>query len=36
MTGENLQLAESALPFLINQAVDCLQPDLVNSGASPA
>lgn len=32
MTGENLQLAESALPFLINQAVDCLQPDLVNSG----
>lgn len=32
MTGENLELAESAMPFLVNQAVDCLQPDLVNSG----
>ena len=32
LTGENLQLAEAALPFLQRQAVDCLQPDLVNSG----
>ena len=32
MTGENLELAEHAMPFVLNQAVDCLQPDLVNSG----
>lgn len=32
MTGENLALAEQAMPFLQHQAVDCLQPDLVNSG----
>src|SRR5207245_1682919 len=32
MTGENLELAEQALPFLTSQAVDCLQPDIVNSG----
>ena len=32
MTGENLELAEAALPFLASQAVDCLQPDIVNSG----
>jgi galactonate dehydratase len=32
MTGENIQLAENALPFLLHQAVDCLQPDLINSG----
>ena len=32
MTGENIQLAENALPFLQHQAVDCLQPDLINSG----
>jgi galactonate dehydratase len=32
MTGENIELAEHALPFLLNQAVDMLQPDLVNSG----
>jgi galactonate dehydratase len=32
MTGENIQLAEAALPFLQRQAVDCLQPDLINSG----
>ncbi len=32
LTGENIQLAEGALPFLLNQAVDCLQPDLINSG----
>jgi L-alanine-DL-glutamate epimerase-like enolase superfamily enzyme len=31
-TGENLELAEDALPFLQNQAVDALQPDLINSG----
>jgi len=32
LTGENLELAEGALPFLQHQAVDCLQPDIVNSG----
>jgi L-alanine-DL-glutamate epimerase-like enolase superfamily enzyme len=32
MTGENLELSEQALPFLQNQAVDMLQPDLINSG----
>lgn len=32
LTGENLELAEGALPLLQNQAVDCLQPDLINSG----
>lgn len=32
MTGENIELPEGALPFLQHQAVDCLQPDLVNSG----
>lgn len=32
MTGENLELAEDALPFLQAQAVNCLQPDLINSG----
>jgi galactonate dehydratase len=32
MTGENIQLAEHAMPFLQNQAVNCLQPDLVHSG----
>jgi galactonate dehydratase len=32
MTGENIELVEGALPFLQNQAVDCLQPDLANSG----
>ena len=32
MTGENLVLPEAALPFLQTQAVDCLQPDIVNSG----
>jgi galactonate dehydratase len=32
MTGENLELAEQALPFLQAQTVDCLQPDIVNSG----
>ncbi len=31
-TGENLELAEEALPFLEHQAVDCLQPDIVSSG----
>ncbi|HUX86994.1 MAG TPA: mandelate racemase/muconate lactonizing enzyme family protein [Chloroflexota bacterium] len=32
MTGENIELAENALPFLQAQAVDCLQPDLINAG----
>ncbi len=32
MTGENIELAEQALPFLQTQAVDILQPDLINSG----
>lgn len=32
LTGENLALAEEALPFLQNQAVDALQPDLINCG----
>ncbi|WP_417307407.1 mandelate racemase/muconate lactonizing enzyme family protein [Devosia sp.] len=32
MTGENIELVDQALPFLTRQAVDCLQPDIVNSG----
>ncbi|MCD6285497.1 MAG: mandelate racemase/muconate lactonizing enzyme family protein [Anaerolineae bacterium] len=32
LTGENIALTEGALPFLQNQAVDCLQPDLINCG----
>jgi hypothetical protein len=32
MTGENLALAEAARPFLEHQAVDVLQPDLMNAG----
>jgi L-alanine-DL-glutamate epimerase-like enolase superfamily enzyme len=32
MTGENIELTDQALPFLESQAVDCLQPDIVNSG----
>jgi L-alanine-DL-glutamate epimerase-like enolase superfamily enzyme len=32
LTGENIELAENALPFLQNQVVDALQPDLINSG----
>jgi galactonate dehydratase len=32
LTGENLELAENALPFILHQAVDCLQPDLINCG----
>ena len=32
MTGENLALTEGVLPFLQHQAVDCLQPDLINCG----
>jgi L-alanine-DL-glutamate epimerase-like enolase superfamily enzyme len=31
-TGENMELVEMATPFLQNQAVNMLQPDLVNSG----
>jgi galactonate dehydratase len=36
MTGENIELAEQALPFLQNQAVDILQPDIVNCGGITA
>lgn len=32
LTGENIALAEGALPFLQQQAVDSLQPDLINCG----
>lgn len=32
LTGETIALAEGALPFLQHQAVDCLQPDLINAG----
>ena len=32
MTGENLALAEAALPFMSTGAVDILQPDIVNAG----
>ena len=32
MTGENIELAEQAMPFLQQQAVDMLQPDLMMSG----
>lgn len=32
MSGENQVLVEDARPFLETQAVDCLQPDIVNSG----
>jgi galactonate dehydratase len=32
MTGENMELAEAAIPFLQNSVVDALQPDLINSG----
>ena len=32
MTGENIELPEQAMPFLLNQAVDTLQPDLMNAG----
>ena len=32
MTGENIELVEQAMPFLEHQAVDILQPDIVNSG----
>jgi len=31
-TGENMELIEMAMPFLENQAVNMLQPDLINSG----
>ncbi len=36
MVGENIVLAEGALPFLQTQAVDCLQPDLINCGGITA
>jgi len=32
MTGENLALAEAFRPFLEHQAIDVLQPDLMNAG----
>lgn len=32
LTGENIELAEGALPFLQQQAVSCLQPDLLHAG----
>src|SRR6516164_4160440 len=32
MTGENMELAQWAIPFLNNQAVDIFQPDIINSG----
>jgi galactonate dehydratase len=32
MTGENIELPEGAMPFILNQAVDTLQPDLINAG----
>ncbi|MCP5120239.1 MAG: mandelate racemase/muconate lactonizing enzyme family protein, partial [bacterium] len=32
LTGENIELLDDALPFLQNQAVDALQPDLINCG----
>lgn len=32
MTGENIELPEAAMPFILNQAVDTLQPDLINCG----
>jgi len=32
MTGENMEMAEWAVPFLQNQAVNIFQPDIVNSG----
>ena len=32
MTGENMELAEWAVPFLQNQGVNIYQPDIVNSG----
>jgi L-alanine-DL-glutamate epimerase-like enolase superfamily enzyme len=32
LTGEDFELIDDARPFIENQAVDCLQPDLVQSG----
>ena len=32
MTGENIELADQAMPFIQTQAIDALQPDLINSG----
>ncbi len=36
MTGETLELAEQFLPFLQHQAVDTLQPDIINAGGITA
>jgi galactonate dehydratase len=32
LTGESLALIEGFRPFILNQTVDCLQPDLVHAG----
>lgn len=32
LAGENIELPEGAMPFILNQAVDTLQPDLINAG----
>ncbi|MCL4506974.1 MAG: mandelate racemase/muconate lactonizing enzyme family protein [Chloroflexi bacterium] len=32
LTGENIELPENAMPFILRQTVDCLQPDLINCG----
>src|SRR4029077_6331985 len=32
ITAQNMELAEWAVPFLQNQAVNIFQPDIVNSG----
>jgi galactonate dehydratase len=36
LTGEDIELLEGALPFIRNQAVDCLQLDLIDSGGITA
>ena len=36
LTGENLELVEQFLPFLQHQAVNTLQPDIINAGGITA
>lgn len=36
LTGENIELPEGALPFIQHQAVDALQPDIINCGGITA
>jgi galactonate dehydratase len=36
LTGEDIELLEGALPFIQNHAVDCLQPDMIDSGGITA